>query len=255
MRTNILLGNLEASLEKKADESKLIRERVKVLFTQHDLAVHRKVGKVLEHKEQIDHMRQSHQGLLDATIRYIEGASDVEALKQRNQHIVERLDAEKELVAEAERDAGAAHARAMSALQIVTELSNEARDAGNFAYFENISPETTVEHLEREIAAEESKLDYMHANNPNAIRDFERRQLDIDGLKAKISEAEERLEKLARGITRIRGKWEPELDKLVAEISEAFSYNFEQIGCAGEVGIHKDDDFSQWSIEIKVKFR
>ena len=30
--------------------------------------------------------------------------------------------------------------------------------------------------------------------------------------------------------------WEPELDKLVKEISNAFAYNFEQIGCAGEVG-------------------
>ena len=57
-------------------------------------------------------------------------------------------------------------------------------------------------------------------------------------------------------IDRIRAKWEPELDQLVALISDAFFHNFAQIGCAGQVGVHKDDeDFGQWAIRIEVKFR
>jgi chromosome segregation ATPase len=74
-------------------------------------------------------------------------------------------------------------------------------------------------------------------------------------LKAKILETEASLETIAQNVMKIRGKWEPKLDTLIAKISDAFSYNFEQIGCAGEVNVHKDDDFDQWAIQIKVKFR
>lgn len=179
----------------------------------------------------------------------------MESLKELNRGIVERLEAEKSRVEEANRLLLDAQTRAKAILAVVLEISAEAKSAGNFSYFEDIPEEKTVETLETEIAAEESKLDYIHANNPNAIRDFERRQADIDKLTAKIAESQEKLDRLARSIMKVRGRWEPELDKLIAEISEAFSYNFEQIGCAGEVGIHKDDDFDQWSIEIKVKFR
>jgi hypothetical protein len=45
------------------------------------------------------------------------------------------------------------------------------------------------------------------------------------------------------------------VDQLISQINDAFSYNFEQISCAGEVGVHKDEDFEKWAIEIKVKFR
>jgi chromosome segregation ATPase len=109
--------------------------------------------------------------------------------------------------------------------------------------------------LETEIAAEEAKLEFVHANNPNAIRDFETRQLQLDKLKEKISGAEEKLETVDCEITRVRGIWEPALDRLISEISEAFSINFEQIGCAGEVSVHKDEDFDLWAVDIKVKFR
>ena len=54
----------------------------------------------------------------------------------------------------------------------------------------------------------------------------------------------------------MRGRWEPELDGVIARISEAFADNFARIHCAGEVGIYKDpDDFERWAVQIKVKFR
>jgi len=63
------------------------------------------------------------------------------------------------------------------------------------------------------------------------------------------------LTKVQTDITEIKDQWEPELDALVAQISEAFGENFAKIQCAGEVGVHKDDDFEQWAIQIRVKFR
>ena len=51
-------------------------------------------------------------------------------------------------------------------------------------------------------------------------------------------------------------QWEPQLDELIAKISEAFADNFSKIQCAGEVVVYKDEeDFDQWAIQIKVKFR
>jgi hypothetical protein len=249
------LENAEEALEKKVDEGKTIRERIKLLRTQHDHAVLRKVDKVLKHKDRIDVIRRCHHELIDIRIRLIEGESDVESLKERNRDIVERLAIEKSLVDEASRLLQAAKARGDEVIKVVYEITAEAKAAGNFSYFENMPDDKSVDSLEAEIAAEESKLDYIHANNPHAIRDFERRQAEVDKLNAKIVDFQDKLDKLARSIMKIRGRWEPELDKLITEISDAFSHNFEQIGCAGEVGIHKDDDFDQWSIEIKVKFR
>ncbi len=128
-------------------------------------------------------------------------------------------------------------------------------DPNHTDWLNQMSEDATVEDLETEIAAEESKLEYIHANNPNAIKQFEERQALIDSLKAKNEETEIKLAKIARRITKIREIWEPELDNLIAKISDAFAWNFEQIGCAGEVSVHKDEDFNLWAIQIKVKFR
>lgn len=225
-----------------------------MLHIQNDHAVLRKAAKALDHKRKVEHIRYCHEELLDAEVRLIEAKSDVEYLEERNKDIVQRLDEEEQLFKEVEHEAKAAHDKASKALKVCVALSNDATPAEQ-QHFTEDSIDMTMESLEMEIAAEESKLDYIHANNPNAIRDFERRQQDIDKLKEKIVETEDKLERFGRQITKTRGKWEPELDKLIEEISDAFSHNFEQIGCAGQVSIHKDEDFDQWAIQIKVKFR
>jgi chromosome segregation ATPase len=200
-------------------------------------------------------IRRCHDELLEAEIRFIEAKSDVAALNERNAGIVQQLEEERQVVKEAELESKKVKETARRALEVCQAIRAEADAAGNLEYFQNISPDLTVRDLETDIASEESKLDYIHANNPNAIVDFERRQIAVDKLKEKTEETEEKLEKIGRRITEIRSEWEPELDKLIAEISDAFSYNFEQIGCAGEVGVHKDDDFDNWAVQIKVKFR
>eukprot|EP00775_Hariotina_reticulata_P010125 gene10125-10283_t len=49
--------------------------------------------------------------------------------------------------------------------------------------------------------------------------------------------------------------WLPELERVVGLINESFSTNFAQIGCAGEVLLGQHEDYDQFSIQIKVKFR
>jgi chromosome segregation ATPase len=179
----------------------------------------------------------------------------VSALTERNQDIVRQLEEEKQKVKDAEEASKIVKQKAQRALKVVQEILRNEENEEIKKQFQQCPPDTTVESLELEIAAEESKLEFMHTNNPNAIRDFEQRQLEVEALQEKIASGGEKLAKIGQRITKIRSKWEPELDQLISTISEAFSYNFEQIGCAGEVGVHKDDDFENWSIQIKVKFR
>ena len=87
------------------------------------------------------------------------------------------------------------------------------------------------------------------------IVEFEKRAKRIEDKKAQELRLGIELERVTAQITGVRAQWEPELDALVAQISAAFADNFSRIQCVGEVGIHKDEDFSQWAIHIKVKFR
>jgi chromosome segregation ATPase len=245
----------EELLEAKKNDGAENQDLVKKLRIQHDNAVLRKAKLSLDYKDQITKIRKCHEELVEAEIRLIEAESDVAGLKERNAGIVEQRDLEQEKVRTIEEEATRVKETARRALAVCKELLDDPANREILDQFSNPPEGSTVEQLQIEIASEESRLEYIHANNPNAIRDYERRQVEVDQLKEKILDTETKLEKIGRNITKIRSKWEPELDKLIAEISDAFSHNFEQIGCAGEVSVHKDDDFEQWAIQIKVKFR
>lgn len=235
-----------------ADE---FRNHLKKLQTQHDLAVVRKCKYALEHKSLVEKIRDCHDELLEAQIRLIEAQSDVESLTARNEDTVRELEAEEARKNVAEQEAKRVSDIAKRALIVCKEILADEANGPFEAEFAHPSQDTTVESLDVEIAAEESKLEYMHSNNPNALQEYERRQAHVDKLVEKVTTTETKLAKLDRQISKVRGKWEPQLDTLISEISEAFSYNFEQINCAGSVSVHKDDDFDLWAIQIKVKFR
>lgn len=245
----------EENLEAKRNDNEENHDQLKKLQTQHDHAVLRKAKQALDYKDQVAKIRQYHEELVEARIRLIEAESDVVGLKERNADIVMQRDIEKEKVQTIEAEAKRVKDIARRSLKVCQELMSDPENESHVETFKTVPAGTTVESLQMDIAAEESKLEYIHAGNPNAIRDYEAREKEVDKLKEKISETETKLTKIGRNITKIRDNWEPQLDKLIAEISDAFSYNFEQIGCAGEVSVHKDDDFDQWAIQIKVKFR
>lgn len=122
--------------------------------------------------------------------------------------------------------------------------------------FFSIMPEgQSIEDLELEIESERNKLELLHEGNGGVIREFEDRQKKIDALKTNLEEIRHALTELDEKIGEIRGQWEPELDRLVKKISDSFAFNMKQINCAGEVGVHKDEDFDGWAIQILVKFR
>lgn len=179
----------------------------------------------------------------------------MEGLTARNEHVVAELEAEEARKINAEQKARQVQQAAKAALRVCEVLLQDPDIQEDRDSFSQPPAGSTVEDLEAEIAAEESKLDYMQVNNPGAIKDYEKRQVEVDRLKDKITETETKLERLERKITQVRENWEPRLDELIAEIDHAFAHNFEMIGCAGSVSVHKDEDFDLWAIEIKVKFR
>lgn len=239
-------------MEQKRQDGIDLRKRISQFIVDEDELTLRKSSLALKHKSQAEILHKCHEELLEAEIRLLEATSDLETLKQRNSGIAEQLSAERRVVQEVTRDAEEAKKAASAALKKCQAILSDAEDAD---YFRDLDPQLTMDDLRNEIEAEKSKLTFVQEGNSGALREFEGRKAKIDRLTAKLHESEKRLETYKRKIGEIRENWEPELDKLIGEISEAFSYNFEQIGCAGEVGIHKDDDFDLWSIEIKVKFR
>ena len=208
-----------------------------------------KARAVLQHQSRIGTIRTAYRALLETQLLLIEAKSDVAYLKEKNTDIKQRLEAEKENVQTFAREAAQKKAEAREALAAV---HSSAADRESLL---EASHGRTLETVEAEMAAERAKLDVIQANNPQALQEYETWSRRIEKEQADHATQEARLKELDDKIARIQGEWEPRVDELVGRINEAFGYNFEQISCAGEVGVHKDEDFDKWAIEIRVKFR
>ena len=183
----------------------------------------------------------------------IEAISDYEVLKERNGSVQERLQSQQGVV-------DALEDKAREAREDATHLMSECQgllsgEPELVAFLRGLSEGQTTEALEAEIDSEKARLDLMHEGNGGVIKEYEARQKKIDSLTTRLQEIKLALSELDDKIKEIRDQWEPELDLLVKKISDSFSFNMAQINCAGEVGVYKDDDFDQWAIQIRVKFR
>lgn len=185
----------------------------------------------------------------------IEAYSDLKILIQRNSSVKEMLQNKQREVDEINREKLAAASDAQRLLQVCRDLMTTADNTMN-AFFQTLPEGQSSQELEIEIESERARLELMHEGNGGVIREFEQRQKRIDALKAKLEEINHSLGEFNEKIKELRDKWEPELDQLVGKISDSFSFNMQQISCAGEVAVFKDeDDFDQWAIQIRVKFR
>ncbi|KAK6365291.1 Structural maintenance of chromosomes protein 5 [Elasticomyces elasticus] len=91
------------------------------------------------------------------------------------------------------------------------------------------------------------------ASGQQILKAYEDRAHAIEKLSRRKEAVDAGLEALETDLTDIWEQWEPELDRLIGQISEAFAENFAKIQLAREVSVHKDEDFEQWAIQIKVK--
>lgn len=207
---------------------------------------------VLRHKEKVTAIRAAHLSLLEAQVRLIEAKSDVLLLQEKNVEIHQRLEDEKRSLEEMEGSQEELRRKAKKALDAVKAVPEEIWDQSRMI---ELGKDKSVADIDSDIHAETTRLDVIEAGNPHALDEFEKRATDIERLRREKGRREHELRDLRAEIEELRGRWEPRLDELIGRINDAFSHNFEQISCAGEVGVHKDEDFDKWAIEIKVKFR
>ena len=199
-------------------------------------------------------MRKLHVELLQAELWQIETKSDLDAVVNRNKEVKDLLEARRDEVKTLESqwsDLKQSAKRLLKELEVmVKERTEEEQEIQG-----QIGQDISTEDLEAEIESAMARLELLHEGNTDIIREFEQRQRQIDTLQERLSSLEDGLVAAQFKIDEVRNKWEPELDELIGQISDAFSHNFSKIGCAGQVGIYKDSDFGQWAIQIQVKFR
>lgn len=220
---------------------------------QEDQLIVEKARSVLKHKEHLIEIRDAYQALLEAQIRLIEAESDVKGLEAQNEDIKTRLQEVRTGINEAKTELDSLREQARVAQDAVHEAIRD--DNGSLERLNVLCEGKTVDDIDGDIDAKNASLEVMHRVDPQVLRQFEKRARDIQDLSKRKEEMAHKLESLNGQIEELMQIWVPEVEKLVAKINEAFSHNFEQISCAGEVGVHKDEDFEQWAIEIKVKFR
>jgi structural maintenance of chromosomes protein 5 len=200
-------------------------------------------------------LRSQHESLVEAEIRLIEAKSEFNALKADNREILQRLqakEAEKDQLHQRQQQLREQHARMARITQKdIESLSDEEK--AMISEYKNLG---SLEALEQEVQAVDARLEMMAEGNPGAIRAYENREEEIKKTERLLDTHAANLSETKEEIAEIRQEWEPQLDALIRQISDAFAYNFQQIGCAGEVEVYKDEeDFDNWSIQISVRFR
>ncbi|KAH7343207.1 P-loop containing nucleoside triphosphate hydrolase protein [Rhizoctonia solani] len=135
--------------------------------------------------------------------------------------------------------------------QVSDELRNEFQtnyqDKGN-------TP--SVQEVEEDLATKQAELELNHPMNPEVIRQYEARAVQIANLREKVETQERKTNKLNARVEKTKAKWKPALDELVSQISRKFSAAFDRIRRAGEVHVRDaGDDYANWAIDILVKFR
>jgi structural maintenance of chromosomes protein 5 len=209
-----------------------------------------KAQAVLLHQRTLGAIRSAYGALLEARLLLVEAQSDVACLKDRNSEIATKLNDGREALAAIKAEYAQKKAEAIGFYERVASLPE-----GYVQKVVDESRDRTAESIFQEMSAERAKLEVIQANNPQALEEYETWGRRIERHRAEHQNHEAQLAELTEKIATLRSQWEPGLDELVEKINEAFSYNFEQISCAGEVGVHKDEDFDKWAIEIRVKFR
>lgn len=192
---------------------------------------------------------------MEAEIRLVEAKSEFSALEKENREILDKQKRKEAEITRLDQQYQAMRTEYQKMVkttqQDIASLTEEQK-----AIIVEYRELPSLEALEQEVQAVDARLEMMAEGNPGAIKAYEKREEEIIKTREKLQDHTSTLEAAKEQIMEIRQQWEPELDALIAKISEAFAYNFRQIGCAGEVAVNKDEeDFDNWSIQISVRFR
>ncbi|CAO1598916.1 Structural maintenance of chromosomes protein 5 [Xanthoria calcicola] len=268
-------GKQKLLSEFRALPTKLAQQEEKLATAQQSLSeMRQRLGQISEKREQltgeraeaamdyvaaVETLQARHLELYEGEIMLIEANSDLATLAGKNAAQKELLELREREVEHLGKEVKARRENAMRLMDKVKEVMasiEEKADAALAEHVKTMSDQQSSEQLEEEIESEKARLELMHEGNDRGlIKEFESREKRISTLKSNLEGLREELEQAGERIQGVRERWEPELDRLVGLISKSFGENMKEIGCAGEVGVSKEDDFENWSIKILVKFR
>ena len=92
-------------------------------------------------------------------------------------------------------------------------------------------------------------------NDASAVKLLKETNENIKNLVRVIPLLKEKVAAINKSIHENKNVLEPKLDSITEKISQKFSSLFVNVGSAGEIRLVKPLAFSEWSIEIRVKFR
>ncbi|AMD18831.1 HBL071Wp [Eremothecium sinecaudum] len=126
----------------------------------------------------------------------------------------------------------------------LSEWANRYEDNGQFTLSTILD---IVSRLETEIQ--------MTNHDDSVITILKQTLENINYLQVTLPKQVEKLNSIRIGIKSLASELEPKLDETVQKISQRFRALFSNVGSAGEVCLVKPNLYSEWKIEIKVKFR
>ncbi|KAI5302870.1 Structural maintenance of chromosomes protein 5 [Ascosphaera pollenicola] len=276
-------ANHEAKLQAAEEAARELRRSIQKTRNKQDKCALEQVEATIRYSECIPPLRKALEACFEADIKLQEGRSDYEMLNARNREINDSLAAMKRTAENSQAEYTRLNTtrrtvkREVEAFQRAIAGTPEEEDLRRIVG--EVQEYSPVE-LEGAIDSGKAELDLIFEGSTDMITEFEHREICMGRLKSQIEEETTALAEVDEAIRRTRAQWEPELEKLVVQISAAFSDSFARIGCAGQVSVNKAEDpedsypaatqqrhafseedqgsgsdFDRWSIQIMVKFR
>jgi len=113
----------------------------------------------------------------------------------------------------------------------------------------------SAERLHDMIEGLDAELNLLGTGSKSSVNSLERINDQLETLTRVIPELQLQSKQKAQIIKEVHADWEPKLHELVHKISNKFSNIFPSVGSAGEVRVAKAEKYSDWRLEILVKFR
>jgi len=123
--------------------------------------------------------------------------------------------------------------------------------------FDALAPAlVTIDDIEEAFEAKRARHDTIRIVDKSAEARYKRLVETLGSSEEKVAEDKEARRVLREKVEQLKTAWLPEVRRLVKKIDENFSEAFKTVGIGGEVVFNESsDDFSKYSIDLRVRFR
>lgn len=190
--------------------------------------------------------------LAAATLAVSELEAELGSMKQRFSELEQEVKKYKAMKAELERIYGQDKEALRAALENAKSeapLTEELTQAFETTVHESIMS------LEDDIAEKTERANAIVCANPNILEEYEERKGRMEKLSKDLSVERAELSSRKAEVAALHETWLPQLHELTKKISSTFGSNIAEVGCAGEVSLVEAENYEEYKIEIRVKFR